>query len=208
MTRQIKPVENNQEKYETYRALKGRYAKAMHYGFYFEAMLIDYALLEDRLRSFLYHAGALANRESFKINAQRTKTVIKDILRKYKRDGENDSIGIVNISGKIKVVRSILRWSSETAEVYEERYPKALKNQCESLDAQALLETLDHIREWCDYRNEVIHAALNKNIESLYSDLEEKAVEGKQYADYIDSQIRILKKGNKVRKAANLVVEK
>ena len=54
MTKQqlIAPVETMQEKYETYTIEMKRLKKALDKGFYFEAMLIDYALLEDRLRSF------------------------------------------------------------------------------------------------------------------------------------------------------------
>lgn len=62
--RVISPVETMQEKYETYRAEMARLKVALQQGFYFEAMLIEYALLEDRLRSFVYHAGLLQNRKA------------------------------------------------------------------------------------------------------------------------------------------------
>ena len=60
--RVISPVETMQEKCETYRAAMARLKGALQQGFYFEAMLIEYALLEDRLRLFVYHAGLLQNR--------------------------------------------------------------------------------------------------------------------------------------------------
>ena len=62
--RLIAPVETMQEKYETYAAETKRLKKALDEGFYFEAMLTDYALMEDRLRSFVYHAGLLADRNA------------------------------------------------------------------------------------------------------------------------------------------------
>ena len=49
--RVISPVATMQEKYETYRNEMGRLKDAVQQGFYFEAMLIEYALLEDRLRA-------------------------------------------------------------------------------------------------------------------------------------------------------------
>ena len=52
-------VQTRQEKYQVYRYSMARYAKAMKEGFFFEAILIDYAMIEDRLRSFLWHAGGL-----------------------------------------------------------------------------------------------------------------------------------------------------
>ena len=62
----IKQVENNKEKSEAYRILTGRYRKAINEGFNFEALLIDYALLEDRLRAWLFYIGVLGSRFSTK----------------------------------------------------------------------------------------------------------------------------------------------
>ena len=47
MERLIEPVKSNTEKALTYRQMKGRYNKAMKEGFYFEAVAIDYAMIED-----------------------------------------------------------------------------------------------------------------------------------------------------------------
>lgn len=48
---------NNQQKYETYKALKVKLKKAMHACFWFEAAIIEYAIMEDRTRSILAHAS-------------------------------------------------------------------------------------------------------------------------------------------------------
>lgn len=61
--RRIAPVADNTEKKATYQEQMRRYRKAMKDGFYFEAMLIDYAVLEDWLRSMLYHAAFFASRD-------------------------------------------------------------------------------------------------------------------------------------------------
>ena len=45
---------DNVVKEETYREVHKKYNKAIKEEFYFEAICIDYALLEDRLRSLLY----------------------------------------------------------------------------------------------------------------------------------------------------------
>ena len=65
--RLIDPVNDNKDKENTYRTNLRRYNKAMKEGFYFEAMLIDYAMMEDRLRSFLYHIGLLKYTGFYKI---------------------------------------------------------------------------------------------------------------------------------------------
>lgn len=205
--RRIAPVADNTEKQATYKEQMQRFAKAMKEGFFFEAILIDYAMLEDRLRSMLYHAAFFANRKATG-SWKKTKPYFQTFVHCYRDEKENKTLGVTNISGKIKVFRSMLRWISETEDGYQhDKYLKTLKNRCESMDIGALLDTLDAIRQWCDYRNEIVHALLNKNTASVYAELEAQAQNGMKYARLIDSQVRILKKGNLVRKSANAPIE-
>ena len=67
-----------------------------------------------------------------------------------------------------------------------------------------MFEELEQLRAWLDYRNEIIHGLLNKNIESLYSELDTKVEEGMKIARYFDSQCKLLKKNNKIRKYLKL----
>lgn len=50
-------MEKNLEKYEAYKAMKMNLNKAMKSGFYYQAIFIEYAILEDRCLSVLKHAG-------------------------------------------------------------------------------------------------------------------------------------------------------
>lgn len=52
-------TEKNMEKYEIYKQLSSDLTKAMKQGFYYEAIFIEYAILEDRLASVLKYAGVL-----------------------------------------------------------------------------------------------------------------------------------------------------
>ena len=70
------------------------------------------------------------------------------------------------------------------------------------------MNTLKQIKDWCDYRNEVVHALMNKNIDSLNVELCNKAIEGMQIANKLDTYVRDMKKGNKVRKSANMHIDK
>ena len=45
---------------------------------------------------------------------------------------------------------------------------------------------------------------MNKNIESLYDDLDVQVEKGMEYARYIDSQVKLMKKSNRVRKKLKL----
>lgn len=219
--RVISPVETMQEKYETYRAEMARLKVALQRGFYFEAMLIEYALLEDRLRSFVYHAGLLQNRKAshllpgknavrkdFNRIAQRVKTWKLEDGKEKGNTSNFERLSVNKISDKIYIVRTIVLWSSELESLPDEsRYLQALRGQCESLDAAALLETLDAIDTWRMYRNEVIHSLMNKRMESVQQKLSEQVEQGVQLARQLDAQVTILKKNNRIRKAARLPIQ-
>jgi hypothetical protein len=49
--------ETKQEKYENYKVLKVKLKKALAAEFFYEAIFIEYAILEDRTESALIHAG-------------------------------------------------------------------------------------------------------------------------------------------------------
>ena len=58
---------NGNEKQENYRSLKAKLKKALQTGFFYEAIFVEYALLQDRVESMLRHAlpnGGLGERQS------------------------------------------------------------------------------------------------------------------------------------------------
>ena len=50
-------IKDNQEKYENYKILKVKLKKALAAEFFYEAIFIEYAIMEDRMESALIHAG-------------------------------------------------------------------------------------------------------------------------------------------------------
>ena len=103
--RQIQPVQSNLEKESTYRKNMIRYNQAIRSGFYYEAIMIDYAMIEDRLRSTLYHMGLLANRKATEI-WKKNRPVLLDIVAQYKSEREDLRLGIKTMEGKfVKVCK-------------------------------------------------------------------------------------------------------
>lgn len=200
----IEVVQDNKDKQRTYQILMGRYKLAVKHQFYFEAIMIEYALLEDRLRSFMYHIGAFNSRSSEKIDNKKVKRYLKNMVETYKTDNENDMISANKIYDKIKIFRCSLQWEEAQTEVLQDKYLKVLKSQYESLDIGGLLDTLEKLKSWCNYRNEVVHALMNKNMDSFQEMLEEKVLEGYEYVRFLDSQVKLLKKGNRIRRSINL----
>ena len=78
-TRLISPVTDNIDKQRTYREQMGRYKRAMQEGFYFEAMLISYATIEDRLFSMLYHMAFRKNRKTLDPLKQQTLIIFRSL---------------------------------------------------------------------------------------------------------------------------------
>lgn len=200
--RQIKIVDNNNEKAYTYRQMKGRYNKAMSEKFYFEAMMIDYAMIEDRLRSFIYHIGGTNSRTSSKLDNKTSKPFLLLLYNGYSKK-KNTGLNLNNVSTKCNLIRVMLNWVENT-EGTDGKYQQKLKYACESLDTEDVLQCFDELEKWCKYRNEVIHGLMNKNILSLDEKLADKAEEGMKIALRIDSYIRVVKRGNIVRKSLNL----
>lgn len=199
----IQPVADNLDKQRTYRSNISRYNAAMKHEFYFEAMLIDYAILEDRLSSILFHIGALANRTDTKIC-----TMVRTQLRNIVARGQADEVKLVvkQISGKANIVGAVARWAADTADQPEsDKYLALLKEQF--LAVEGMASALADLEKWCSYRNEIIHGLMNKNLESLNAELPQRCDEGFRLARYFDAQVRIIKKGNRLRRYLKLKIK-
>jgi len=199
----LPPVRNNKEKQNTYRENMKRYNLAMKNGFFFEAMLIDYALIEDRLASFLYHIGVIANRED-NSTCKKTKKHISRLLDEcYRKEGS--SVIVRTISGKMDIVRAVLEWAENSISDGDgDKYANELKEGCISaLDIPYVMELLQNVDSWREYRNEIMHGLMNKNMESLKINIADKAEEGMSLARGFDGEIKKLKKEH-IRKKIGL----
>ncbi len=200
--RKIAAVSDNIDKQHTYQELMKQHTKAINFEFYFEAILIDYATIEDRLLSLIYHMGFISNRCSNKI-WKKERECLKEIVTKYKRSDENDTLGLTKVSGKIKIIRCVFLWAVDSEEYQDNKHLKALKKQCENIDCEQVVRRLEELEEWIKYRDEIIHALLNKKLESIDSKKREIAIKGLEIARYLDSQNKLIKKNNSIRKSIN-----
>ena len=207
--RRVLPVQNNKEKQITYATYKEQLTKAIKYEFYLEAMMIEYGIMEDRMRSFIYHIGGLPSRTSTKVGKRKTKGCLKKIVSDYRTSEEKDNLGITNISGKEKIIRCVLRWASdENKQPVSDKYLIALERQLnERINTTELLALLDKIDDWCAFRNEVVHALLNKNTTSIKSQIAGEVQKGKRLAEELSGFEAKIKYGNRIRRAANLKTE-
>ncbi len=190
----IKPVQDRDDKQKTYKQHLIQYGKAMKEYFYFEAILIDYACLEDRLKYMLFYLGVLESEQDYKIRgkSQRVKE-FREILRDYVDQKANMSIS--SISGKRKIVESVFLLAAEQEkpenEITRITLWNALHDESHTAD---MLQTLKDIQDWCQYRNEIIHSLMNKNLESLNEQIRERAQEGYMLFRRLDQQVQWVKR--------------
>ena len=202
----IRQANNNTERQETYRYLTGRYKMSIKAGFYFEALMIVYAMQEDRLKSLLYYAGTFENRSTLS-PSRKTYKDLRFLLKN--RYGDNEKLVLTTITGKIKLLDALLFWS-ESAVEEEASYSDYLvlvKRIFECVDIEDLRKNIEGLQEWLKYRNEIIHASMNKNITELYDALGDKVEIGMEYARTLDAYVKIIKKDNSVRKKLGMLQE-
>ena len=71
-------IDNNQ-KYNTYKQLKVNLKKAISAKFWFEACMIEYAIIEDRVSSILIHTGVCGDSANKKRMSDKLKKIDKQI---------------------------------------------------------------------------------------------------------------------------------
>ena len=202
----IASVTNSIEKGANYALSMRRYNKAIAEGFYFEAMLIEYAMVEDRLRSFLYHAGVLHNRTDTK-GFKKTKSQILAMLKEQNAKAQNTSV--VTISAKIQIIRAILNWkNSLSVAPTNDKYLETLWNQIGSrLTIDEVSETLVSLEDWCAYRNEIIHALMNKNLDAVDESISERCERGMNIVRSLDRYVKQVRFRNVIRRSLRIKVD-
>ena len=193
--RQFSSVKDIKEKQKTYTEVMTQYKRAVAGGFFGEAMMIDYAVMEDRLRSLLFHMGALISRDSFRVdNIQ-----FIELFDLYKKTGKNGAVysEMNSISQKLNIMKKVMKY---TIEHLENRYClelwDTLGGEIETLRMQ---DELKKIENWKDPRNEIVHALLNKNTDEINARYEIICREGKKLGEYLNSQVKKAKKNSKLR---------
>lgn len=194
----IKKVENNYEKKEIYAKEIEKYNVAIKNEFYLEALVIAYAMLEDRLNSFLYHSGC-CNR---KLNI--TKKFKKEIRSVWGIEDSQSKITIKRISSKCDYIKNMIKWAENSCKENESEFEILLKSKIEGIDIGALRESIASLEKWCNARNEIIHGLLNKNSTYLDEQLKKYAEEGFKIARDIDSIISEYKRNGNIRKKLNI----
>ena len=202
MTPKIPTITSNIEKQTAYQKHMERFNRAKAGGFHLEAIFILYALIEDRLSAFLFHAGIF--------NASRDKITKNGKVRPHL----NSTLTVLNVkqpnirnvSAKIKLIKELLAWSAEyptnePALNYLDAFCKQI-NRTKGKDEMA--GTLTRIEEWCVCRNELVHALLNKKVDNQEEVLQALVLEGEDCNRQLQNFVKSFKVRNTLRKTFNI----
>ena len=201
----ISTAKTNTDKYNTYTFMITRHKEAVKHGFCFEALLIDYAILEDRLVAFLWAAGVMNDMDNFSFGNKNNKAQLRTLYNSYMK--EDKIPRLQNIGTKINVILSLIDFSQQEYDGTD-RYLLALHKGMNDLNLQKISENLALLKDWLKYRNEVIHGAMTKDIYALYENIEEKAVQGLAYARVIDNEAKKLMRRDYIRKSVRMPIKK
>lgn len=175
MNTSIKPVQDNYDKRYTYTVLIDQYKKAYEGEFYFESLFLVYAMMEDRLRSILYHSKVTKKKDSEKPNNPETKELMENIFfQETTHNKDTHEFDFKSIAEKREMVEAIIKWSQKVDT--QNQIEEDLKMQFQ--DTEKYLEVLEAMKEWCSYRNKLIHAIFDKNIDSINLEIKDKVVQG------------------------------
>ena len=199
----------NIQKQDAYRVECGRLKKAFEYGFYLEAVSIEYALIEDRLNALLYYSGIVSRKEKLMIT-RFAKPYVKHVLKVY----DNKRITITQIGVKIDLIRCLLEIDEEKSTEMDEsveskrkpgskkrkEYLQTIVHRMDKLDKEAILELLEQIEDWKNKRNVLIHALLNRHSEASDDAKRECAKEGELLFRALDDKlVKPFKRGANIR---------
>ena len=213
----METIKNNMDKYQAYKTQIAKYNRAIEEGFYYEATLISYAIMEDRMLAFLDKIGFVNITTTPKKVELSTTEAVRPFLRSLV--GEKN-IDVRNISAKRRLIASIITMRYEEAEQYEKDYAAKQKTSNMSgylqelymdidesgIDREETLEILTKIADWCDRRNSLIHSMLNiKTGDTFDDEVETLAKESVILWRFLDNKLVVKLNNCKLREKYSIV---
>ena len=196
---EIQTTSTPEEKQETYKYLVSNLNKAMNSKFYFEGLLLVYAILEDRARSVLYHCGFTQGTDRSKaIKSEKIKREILAILEVEKRPNYR------SFNNKLNSIHKMINWALSDVEPQTE-YQRVLRKSIKSSHSlDKILSTVSYINgEWREKRNQLIHGLANKDYGAAQDAAKELCEEGIKAFRVLDQFTKVLK-NKKIRKQFNI----
>lgn len=183
----ITKASGNFEKHYTYLELNKRKMKSFEKKDYLSVIHYCYAMIEDRLLSFLHYLYIIdRNIYPFKFEKSVEKSFTK--LMYPNKEEETSSPNFKNLNTKIKIIKNLYNYKKDDPTILR------VKRHMDSvLNMKDLKNDITKLSEWSKYRNEFTHSMYNKDIKSIDEHLVANAKEGLYLADRFDMYSDLLK---------------
>ena len=192
----IETIGSGNEKAGVYSYQMKRYQLAIQHEFYFEAIVISYAMIEDRLLAFLHYAGVIDRRAQNHQAKQRIrvcKQAQKQINILLKRK-ENYIMSLDTINSKIRIIDALL----ELPEENNDPYLNLVRAQIDrTVDREAFKTLFYELKTWLKPRDQIIHALMNKRTNAVLERQSAIAETGYKLGRTLDGFVAKFKAGNK-----------
>lgn len=151
----------NIDKYITYRYSFAKLKKAITNEFYFEAILIEYAIIEDRINSIFRRIGFL--NESGNLPEGKSKIL--------KRIFQTQTLRWTDISIKLKFVNALITSESINIPNQEDKlYISELSITIKPISGE-LTELISQLKPWLTKRNKYVHALMEYKTTTIEEEL-------------------------------------
>jgi hypothetical protein len=171
--------ETNQIKYVQYTQTLSKLNKALKQEFYYEAIMLDYSLIEDRMTELLLNLGFVNKGNPDPVVAQKAKKSVRKLLGL----SDNSKFGINKISVKIDILTRLCE-----KDVFEDAFLNDVSEYIENkIGKEDILDFVCRLTKWKDIRNGYVHGLMDKVPSEIEPELKSVAEKGKELFRKVDS---------------------
>ena len=192
---------DNMSKHHTYQELTKKRDNSLKNENYVEAIAYSYAMIEDRLLSFLHHLYVI-DRYKFKLED----LVSQHLAKKMRKNNDVESEykpHIENISTKINIIKKLYNYKGIDSVLI-----KINNHIKDTLDVKQLQNDIGRLNKWLNYRNEITHDLFNKDLDDLNNKLKSIAEEGIYLSGQYDYYSDLLKGNINNKESLRKIFEK
>jgi hypothetical protein len=169
----------NIDKYKAYRYSFSKLKKAMENEFYFEAILIEYAIFEDRINSLFRRMGFLNQSGNL---PESNRKMLKRIFHKNTR--------WTDISTKIKLIETLITFEAIHLDNLEDKqYLSELYLRIKPLNHE-IQQIILQLSPWLKMRNRYVHALMEYKTTNLEIELKEFVTQGETIIRNLDQIVK------------------
>lgn len=200
----INKVTSPMDKHYTYKELNIKKEKALKDKDYISVIHYSYAMIEDRLLSFLHYLYII-DRDKYPYKLE---SIVKDEMtalldkNKSEKKGNDYNPNINNISTKIKIIKKIYNYKKDDAIIIEMK-----KHMDDLFSLKELKHDILKLEKWIKFRNELVHSLYNKHYEDLENKIEEQANMGIYLSNQFDNYSDLLKGNINHKKSFRKILE-